>query len=213
MPTPIGPLPWRPFDWPDDETEPGDFTPMPWTPHTIDLATWVTKGTNCPACNVLKGRTYPFGYWIATVMPGWHKGCDCRLVRSKSGVRESPHDLWGTEPLWWNPTLTLGQYLSQMLQRFLDYFNGRAEWWKLDGDAYSGFDNLYPLFMSQNGITSAQWTIMDYKIRVQGFVSANASYSSLLDTNKVVSNVCLPWETSNRALPNPKIDIIKSRNR
>lgn len=204
-------IPWHPYDWPNDTVPVGGFTPMPWVPHSHDLATWITKGTNCPACNVLKGRTYPLAYWQATVMPGFHNHCDCRLALAKVGVLESPHDLYGSEPFWWDPTQTLGDYLVNMLNRFLAFFNGRQEWWKLDGDAYSGFDNLYPIFLSTNQITSGPWTMMNPKVRIQGFATANASYKSLLTTNIIPMDSCLPWETSNKALPNPKI--IMERNR
>jgi hypothetical protein len=207
-------IPWHPYDWPDNDVPVGGFTAMPGARHVKTMATWVTKGNNCPACNVLKGRTYPLGYWQATVMPGFHEHCDCRLVLAQVGVEESPHDLWGSDPYWWDNSMSPGEYMISMLNRFLAFFNGRQEWWKLDGDLYSGFDNLYPIFMSKSGWTNAPWTLMDYKIRVFGYASVNASYKSLLDTNKRVTDVCLPWETTNKAIPNPNLDkFIRARNR
>ena len=191
-------MPWKPFDWPVDDP-PFTFRPLPFVYHVMDMATWTTKGMNCPACNVLKGRTYPLGYWMQTIMPGWHDHCNCSLKLAQVGVLESPHDLWGTEPIWWNPQLTPGEYLANLFQRFLFNFNNRE-----DADFYSGFDNLYPRFMSDSGFTTAGGTILGYKIRIQGFVEVAASYVGLLNGNKQIPQACLPWETSNKSLPNPK---------
>jgi hypothetical protein len=234
------PVPWTPYAWPDDTTDVGDFTPMPWVSHSRDMATWVTKGPNCPVCNTMSGRTYPLAYWLATIQPGWHDHCDCRLVKSKSGVLESPHDLYGTEPIWWDPTMTLGQYLTGLLDKFLGFFNGRMDLMKLDGDAYSGFDNQNPILKSNNWYTSPAWTILsqqkidtnfplfsliyewatsdnyatpNLKINLFGMtgISGNVK-AALLNLNPHYAK--LPSETSNKALPNPKLpDYIRARNR
>jgi hypothetical protein len=218
--------PWHPYDWPDDTLPLGGFTAEPYVFHALDLATWVTKGDNCPKCNTLSGRTYSLAYWQATVMPGWHNHCDCKLVLSKRGVRESPHNLWGTEPYWWNPQMSIGDYLVQTLNRFLNFFNGRQDLLKMNGDAYSGFDNLNPIIKSNSAYTSAPWTMMpettpadwfpfvkvyndfcqiaNNKLWLFSFIGICGNPAALLNQGIQNPFAKLPNETSNQALPNPK---------
>ena len=186
-------MPWKPYDDPDDEIPVGGFTPMPWVPHSKDLATWVTKGENCPACEVLSGRSYPLAYWQATVMPGWHDHCNCRLSVTKSIVLESPHDLWGTEPYWWDPTQTPLQYLTDTLKRFLNYFSNTGK-----GDQYSGFDVLDPVFKSQSGFTNAGWTLLNYtiKLKAYGYAGIVGDSNALLNINEKKLKAKLPWEAA-----------------
>ena len=208
-------MPWSPYAWPEDDPL-FSLDPVPWVAHAKDLATWVTKGPNCDACQAFSGRTYPLAYWQATVMPGWHHKCDCRLSLAKAGVLESPHNLWGTEPYWWNPQQTPLEYIVSLLGRFLNFFSNRGK-----GDQYSGFDNLNPLFQSNTGFTNAGWTLLDYNIRpvaqgvgsgglavVQGTGSAEicipppvygvsgivSGAMSLLNSNHDTLFAKLPWE-------------------
>ena len=210
-------MPWKPYDDPDDEIPVGGLTPMPWVPHSKDLATWVTKGPNCPACEVLSGRSYPLAYWQATVMPGWHDNCDCRLSVTKVNVLESPHDLWGTEPYWWDPTQTPLQYLADTLKRFINYFSNTGK-----GDQYSGFDVLDPVFKSKNWFTTAGWTLKPkgtnnfpllslfyqwtknytfsiyptHNLQLWGYTGIIGSPRALLNSNKKVLKAKLPWEAA-----------------
>jgi hypothetical protein len=182
-------MPWKPYDWPDDKP-PGTFTSQPWVPKSISLVKWSTKGPNCPACNTLKGRIYPLAYWQATVMPGWHDHCDCRLVYAGTAAIESPHDLWGTEPYWWNPLQSPFEYIAELFKRFSDYFSNRME-----GDAYSGFDVLHPVFQSQSGFTTAGWTLLNYSINITSLNGIVGNTQALLTINQQNLSTCLPWES------------------
>ncbi len=197
-------MPWKPYDEPDDTVPVGGVTPMPWVHHSNDLAVWVTKGPNCPACQALSGRSYPLAYWQATIMPGWHKNCNCRLSLAKSWIRESPHDLWGTEPYWWNPTQTPLQYILDLFGRFFNYFSTLQK-----GDQYSGFDVLDPVFQSNTGFTTAGWTLLDYTIKLKaygvagivrpkayGYAGIVGDNKALLSINRVALFAKLPWEAA-----------------
>jgi hypothetical protein len=184
-------MPWNPFADPDDYIPVLGLTPMPWVIHSTNLATWTTKGPNCDACSALAGRSYPLAYWQATIMPGWHHNCDCRLSLAKSWVRESPHDLWGTEPYWWNPLQNPFAYIVGLFDRYLKYFATRTE-----GDRYSGFDVLEPVFQSNSGITYPSWTMLDFTIkpRAYGFAGIVGEQRALLEVFSRFLFAKLPWE-------------------
>jgi len=182
---------WKPPQWPDEQP-PGFWTPEPWVPHAHDLCIWKTKGHNCPACQMLSGRIYPLAYWQATVMPGWHEHCDCRLAAAPEYALESPHDLWGTDPFWWDPTQTLWQFLATLYGRYVDWLSTLGE-----RNPYSGFDNLFPLLMSKSGFTTAGQTLMSYIIRVQGVAGIVGNYNALLTFNQQSPASYLPWEGIN----------------
>ncbi len=43
---------------------------------------WKTcGGENCSLCERLNGVRQVMEFWKASLMPGFHKGCDCRLVQ------------------------------------------------------------------------------------------------------------------------------------
>ncbi len=47
----------------------------------MTLYEWETRGgDNCPLCERLNGIRQTMEFWKASLMPGFHKGCDCRLV-------------------------------------------------------------------------------------------------------------------------------------
>lgn len=205
-------MPWKPYDLPEGE-EP-TVRPMAWTYTATTLAIWKTSGDNCDACQKLQNRVYPFAYWRATIMPGFHDHCDCRLVAAPAGAFESPHDLWGTDPIWWDPSLDVFTFLSNLFTKYIKWLQTRGQ-----GDKYSGFDNLYPVFMSESGITTAQGTmnygtkglspifnmfrewlglgedkfIAKYKIRVNGFAFVSGG-SGIIWRKLRDPEVCLPWE-------------------
>ena len=214
-------MPVPPYKWP--EKDPGEVTAIPYAVNAKRLYVWKTYGSNCDACNKLANRCYPWAYWQATVTPGFHDGCDCRLVQAPDGVFESPHDLWGTEPIWWDPTLDPWVFLTQLFDRYLKFLQRQGQ-----GDRYSGFDNLFPVFMSESGFTTAGGTIgmgsktkisplfdlfkewlglgkdkfhAKYKIRVQGMAGVGA-FSSLFQRKLRDPEVCLPWE----GVPSAPID-------
>jgi len=205
-------MPWNPYKYPDKPSNP--FTPMAWTLQAKTLMIWKTKGDNCPACEKLKNRAYPFGYWLATIMPGFHEHCDCSLVPAASWVLESPHDLWGTEPFWWDPTQNVFEFVNNLLNRYWQWLQNRGK-----GDKYSGFDNLFPVFLSESGITTAGGTMMskginssfmnmirrwlglsedkltsNYKIRVFGISGVVGTISTFMHPSSN-PEVCLPWES------------------
>lgn len=145
-------MPFNPNAWP--EKDPGEVAAISYANNAKQLYVWKTNGENCPACNKLANRCYPWAYWQATIQPGFHDNCDCRLVPAGPGVFESPHDLWGTEPLWWDPTLDPWQFLVNLFDRYLKFLQRQGQ-----GDKYSGFDNLFPVFMSETGFTTAPGTL------------------------------------------------------
>ena len=51
------------------------------------LYEWRTCGqNNCPMCDRLNGIRQTAQFWQAGVRPGFHKGCDCQLVRVESSA-------------------------------------------------------------------------------------------------------------------------------
>lgn len=51
---------------------------MSWT---AVLYEWKTCGEDsCPLCQRLNGIRQTVEFWQASVLPGFHKGCDCQLV-------------------------------------------------------------------------------------------------------------------------------------
>jgi hypothetical protein len=45
------------------------------------LYEWKTCGEeSCPLCQRLNGVRQTAAFWQASVLPGFHKGCDCQLV-------------------------------------------------------------------------------------------------------------------------------------
>lgn len=54
---------------------------------TMTLYEWETRGgDNCPLCERLKGIRQTLEFWKASLMPGFHKGCDCCLVQVTTTV-------------------------------------------------------------------------------------------------------------------------------
>ena len=47
----------------------------------------------------MSGRVYTFSYWMATVTPGFHPGCDCRLLKVSDDYEISDTNLFGIEVL------------------------------------------------------------------------------------------------------------------
>jgi hypothetical protein len=206
-------MPWKPYDWPAND--PWSIIPMPWVPKASSLCIWKTKGPNCPACDKLANRVYPLAYWQATVMPGFHEHCDCSLVSAPGGAFASPHDLWGTDPFWWDPSENVVEFLSKLFTRYVQWLANRGK-----GDIYSGFDNLYPVFMSESGTTTAGGTLQwgrtnfsplfelfkewlglgdekfttKYKIRIYGLASVSFGSRSIFEP-LAKPQACMPWES------------------
>ncbi|NSW54215.1 MAG: hypothetical protein HPY85_17065 [Anaerolineae bacterium] len=56
----------------------------------LPLYEWRTRGEeNCPRCAALAGVVLPLETWQALVLPGFHGGCDCELVRVGTTLGES----------------------------------------------------------------------------------------------------------------------------
>lgn len=206
-------MPLPPWKWPDKP--PGKVTALPYAINAKRLYVWTVHGEyNCPACQRLANRCYPWAYWMATIQPGFHDNCDCSLSPAGTYVYESPHDLWGTEPLWWDPTIDPWTFLVQLFDRYIKFLKRQGE-----GDKYSGFDNLFPVFISESGFTTAAGTLgmsnkgvsplfnlfkewlglgndkfnARYKIRLNGYGGIGAP-SSLAQRKLDDPEVAMPWE-------------------
>jgi len=101
MPAPEPDPKWDPFNI---NPNPGgdDFFGLRNIPDKVEMTDkfqWVTNGWNCPVCQVMSNRVYEYAFWVSTVTPGFHPGCDCRLVKVKNDIPESNRDLFGVDVL------------------------------------------------------------------------------------------------------------------
>ncbi len=68
---------------------------------TITLADkymWKTRGENCPLCDAMAGRTYSYDIWVAaSVLPGFHLGCNCYLSKMPADTPMSDLDIFGSD--------------------------------------------------------------------------------------------------------------------
>ena len=59
---------------------------------------WCTRGENCRICDAMAGRVYTYDTWIAaSVLPGFHRHCNCYLKRVDDDTPESDKDIFGSD--------------------------------------------------------------------------------------------------------------------
>ena len=100
-----------PYDYldPSDTGLYGSYVKVYWNKKYI----WRTRGHNCPACQMLSGRVYQGGFWMGTLMPGFHLGCDCYLQVVNDATRESSTRPMGIDA--WIDDLNLPSNLQALL--------------------------------------------------------------------------------------------------
>jgi hypothetical protein len=59
---------------------------------------WCTRGENCRICNAMAGRVYTYDHWIsASILPGFHRHCNCYLKQVSFDIPESDKDIFGSD--------------------------------------------------------------------------------------------------------------------
>jgi len=75
------------------------------------LLIWTTHGENCPMCDSLRGRCYPYDVWMSSgVWPGFHRNCNCTLNIAPDDTPISDMDIFGTDldlylESWYGPSI------------------------------------------------------------------------------------------------------------
>ena len=79
---------------------------------------WKTRGENCPLCNAMAGKVFTYDVWAsASVLPGFHLGCDCYLEKVSADYPVSDLDIFGSD-----------FDLMKDHHFFLKFFNLNARW-------------------------------------------------------------------------------------
>jgi len=58
---------------------------------------WKTRGENCHFCDIMEGRIYTLDtYSTSSIYPGFHRNCDCYLIKVDQTAEESDMDIFGS---------------------------------------------------------------------------------------------------------------------
>lgn len=103
-----------------------------------DKYQWNTRGENCPLCDAMAGRVYTYDIWVsASVLPGFHLGCDCYLKKVSAEYPLSDLDIFGSD-----------------FDLMLDNHTFLGMNWKSDWKSYNwSFTSQLTDIMRQNGMS------------------------------------------------------------
>jgi len=162
---------------------------------------WQTSGYNCPICQILSNRIYTWDYWRNTVQPGFHAGCNCRLVEVRDqSTLESSRNLWGVDQVLFNPNNARVQEWLQAFWRNLNLMQKNATRYS---DAFYQFGNVQEGYRSLDGILTSRWLL---NFGIPGFILQHPRVNFFTLMGTVAGNLAnlsmpilkpgadLPWE-------------------
>jgi len=146
---------YDPFDPMAQDEATGFYIPQALYSYNIEYKyMWMTRGHNCPVCNMMRGRVYSMRFWTQAVMPGFHPHCDCFLKLVAIEYPESDTDIFGIEAFI--DALNLSAFWKYMLHSILPQ-NFRkskelAESYALTGNWQEAFNIVEDQFKSYYGL-------------------------------------------------------------
>jgi len=158
---------------------------------------WVTHGTNCPVCNILRGRVYALIVWYDTVTPGFHPCCDCELVPVSDDIPESSLQIFGVVP--WIDRLSFNTYTRWWIKRLMP--------WDIQEvgaltEAYQETGNWAEAFKKVKQDINPRSTVIDPRIAIfntQHPLTPLISWFDGVFTTRIQTaptpSADLPWET------------------